>query len=145
MLTNNWRNAVLGNIFNIATTSNKNTAGAEAQNSNAVLFSGRKFVIGTGSTPPQIDDYKMESEIDSSKYIASPSVSNGDGYSEELGISISCTITNKSSETLSVSEIGLIGDNKIGINYTYLFAREAFDTPIVIAPGETKSFVLKLF
>lgn len=145
MLTNNWRNALLGNILKITNIQQKSTDGNAVTGAQVILTKGGTFVVGTGTTPPQIDDYKLESEIDSSKYTVSISVANGVAYTDKLGINVSCVITNKSEDILSISEIGLLGDNSLGMSYKYLLAREVFDTPITIAPGGTKSFVLKLF
>ena len=61
--------------------------------------------------------------------------------------SIVTNITNtSSSETIHFSEIGLfVASPTMGSSYIYMIAREVFDTPITLALGETKSFVLKLF
>ena len=103
--------------------------------------------IGTGTTPPKVTDYKMESEIDASKYQASMSnikVTNFDNEGSTQCINV--TVTNISGEPLTVSEIGLenwgggINDND---QSHLLIAREVFDTPITISPGGGTVFQLK--
>lgn len=145
MLTNNYRNALLGNILKITNIQQKDTAGYAVTGAQVILTNGGTFIVGTGTTSSQVDDYELENEIDSSKYTISTSVANGVAYTDKLGISVTCVVTNKSEETLSINEVGLLGDNSLGLSNKYLIAREVFDAPIVIAPSETKSFVLKLF
>ena len=104
--------------------------------------------IGTGTTNVEKTDYKLESII-SSGYTASveEKIINAPSTTDTSMYSVITNITNtSSSETIQFSEIGLfVAAPTMGSTYTYMIAREVFDTPITLAPGETKSFVLKLF
>ena len=107
-----------------------------------------KVSIGTGTTNVEKTDYKLESII-SSGYTASveEKIINAPSTTDTSMYSVITNITNtSSSETIQFSEIGLfVSALTMGSPYTYMIAREVFDTPITLAPGETKSFVLKLF
>ena len=92
-----------------------------------------KFIIGTGTTKPKITDINLESEIKEGydcsalgkRYII------GD---EKDYIKIYGTITNTGTDSLSFNEVGWL------IMYSskyHLVAREVYDTPITIAPGES--------
>ena len=103
----------------------------------------KKAKIGTGTTPPKVTDYKIESEIDESKYqtsISNIKVTNFDNEGSTQCINV--TVTNISGEPLTVSEIGLEnwGSND---QFHLLIAREVFDTPITISPGGGTGFQLK--
>lgn len=108
----------------------------------------KRVKIGTGTTPPKVTDYKIESEIDASKYQASVSnikVTNFDNEGSTQCINV--TVTNISGEPLTVSEIGLENwaGNVFSDDFHFLLAREVFDTPITISPGGVQAFSLKLF
>ena len=112
-------------------------------NSSAKTF---QVSIGTGTTNVEKTDYKLESII-SSGYTASveEKIINAPSTTDTSMYNVVTNITNtSSSETIQFSEIGLF----VYLNtnsFRYMIAREVFDTPITLAPGETKSFVLKLF
>ena len=102
--------------------------------------------IGTGTTNVEKTDYKLESII-SSGYTASveEKIINAPSKTDTSMYSVVTNITNtSSSETIQFSEIGLFVYSKSN-SFRYMIAREVFDAPITLAPGETKSFVLKLF
>ena len=102
--------------------------------------------IGTGTTNVEKTDYKLESII-SSGYTASveEKIINAPSKTDTSMYNVVTNITNtSSSETIQFSEIGLFVYSKSN-TFRYMIAREVFDTPITLAPGETKSFVMKLF
>ena len=143
MLTNNWR----AQIERLLTGSAGQFRGESGKYNQLYSnnFNIMKVEIGTGTTPANTTDYKLESVISSGyKALINPSVTHTVG--DVGGANVIANITNTSnSDNLTFSEIGLLG-NDYSIQAEYiLFAREVFDTPITLAPGETKSFVLKLF
>ena len=102
--------------------------------------------IGTGTTNVEKTDYKLESII-SSGYTASveEKIINAPSKTDTSMYNVVTNITNtSSSETIQFSEIGLFVYCNSN-SFRYMIAREVFDTPITLAPGETKSFVMKLF
>lgn len=144
MLTNNWMSCIGSGLFGTE-TKNKDTKGNSS--GLGVIKYALWFSIGTGTTPAKRSDFTLEAEIDSSKYAATLTKGYTTDYSlDNAYYQLQCLITNNSEEILSFQEMGLFAKNS-SQNYatTFLIAREVFDTPITLAPGETKSFVLKLF
>ena len=149
MLTNNWKSMIGKTLIN-SVNKMKSWDGTETTPTSNQFTYAKRFYIGTGNTPAKQSDYKMESLIDDAMYLSNLEVvcASGDGsYESETGLSVSGTVTNMSSSSLEVSEIGFsaAGKNTNEERSRFLIAREVFDTPITLAPGETKSFVLKLF
>ena len=148
MLTNNYL-AQLTKMFCEDVSSEKATKTITGNyTSTWQSIQNKRAKIGTGTTPPKVTDYKMESEIDASKYQASMSnikVTNFDNEGSTQCINV--TVTNISGEPLTVSEIGLEnwGGSAGSEKFHLLIAREVFDTPITISPGGVQAFSLKLF
>lgn len=92
--------------------------------------------IGSGTTSPSIDDYKLENMIDIRPKMINR-VSDKTGYTI-----ITATFTNEMGESFTVSEVGLSQGIYGGKNF--LLAREVFDT-IDLAPGETITVTMRLF
>lgn len=99
-----------------------------------------KFIIGSGTAKPKNTDYILETEI-TERYDCSTLIKRYIQGEEKDYLNIYGTITNTGTVDLTFSEIGLLGyQNKTGSTTTYiLFAREVYDTPITIAPGESVS------
>ena len=95
-------------------------------------------IFGTGNTEPTIDDYQMAGEhfVD---YTESHSFKNTiDGTTRTL--SCRYTLTNTSTESVTIGEIGLSGNayRKNGAWYYYtgfLIERTALDSPVTIPAG----------
>ena len=93
--------------------------------------------VGSGTTPAQADDYMLENEITSgltfvSNYTTSD-VANGK-------ITFIKTMRNDSTETMSISEVGMTDiytPDASSTNYQIMVLREVYNTPIVVAPGES--------
>ena len=111
-------------------------AGFSGTSSNESYFVG--VVFGTGNTAPTIDDYQMAGEhfVD---YTESHSFENTiDGTTRTL--SCRYTLTNTSTESVTIGEIGLSGNayRKNGSWYYYtgfLLERSVLDSPITIPAG----------
>ena len=147
MLTNNFVGYLREgkNSYTNVIRENGDKTDASLGNSSEKTF---KVSIGTGTTNVEKTDYKLESII-SSGYTASveEKIINAASTTDTSMYNVVTNITNtSSSETIQFSEIGLfVAAPTMGSSYVYMIAREVFDTPITLAPGETKSFVLKLF
>ena len=146
MLTNNFvgylRNGKDSNTYIITTSGSKYTSAFNNRNIEKTF----QVSIGTGTTNVEKTDYKLESII-SSGYTASveEKIINAPSKTDTSMYNVVINITNtSSSETIQFSEIGLfVYQTTYGSRY--MIARDVFDAPITLAPGETKSFVLKLF
>lgn len=123
-------NNTSGTINSIINAYDKNLLSPNGNTMQATLS------IGSGTTPPSIDDYKLENMIDIRPKMISK-VSDATGYTI-----IAATFTNETEESLTVSEVGLSQGIYGGKNF--LLAREVFDT-INLAPGETITVTMRLF
>lgn len=113
-------------------------------NSNQLISTnGGGIIIGTGTTPPTVNDYKLENQI-TSGFGSTTSFPNSDSavYNAK-GIVSCCTITNSSqTDNLVINEIGYIR-SKAGY-WNILYDHIVLDTPITIAPGATKTIEYRL-
>ena len=145
MLTNNFIGLLkrgIGTAVNIVDIGGTNKS---YPNTYAVTY---KAYLGSGTIPAKACDYKLENKIESG-YTASIEEKDINIPSSEQTSMYQLVInfTNTSdTNNVQFSEIGVTGYN---VNYgavtEFMLAHEVFDTPITLASGETKSFVLKLF
>lgn len=145
MLTNNFLTHITYMFCssNVGTHASRDTDGNYA---GAFMYLyNRRARIGTGTTAPKKTDYKLESEIEESKYKAVVSSIDVIEFDNEgASQTISVVVTNVSTEPLQVSEIGIEGWGS-SINNHLLWVRKVFDEPKIIEPGCVKTFVLRLF
>lgn len=107
------------------------------------------FWVGTGTTPATENDYALENRITSGlssisiTYVqAAGQDTNGNPNTEYL-----ISVRNTSSAAINIGEIGLVqmciyGTTQSGISSNsglFLIDRTVLDTPVTIAPGETKT------
>lgn len=148
MFTNNYQ-ALLERMCtgdNATTAMYKNITGQAARdgyNPANITKNSPKIHLGTGTTPPKKTDYVLETPLDDTlvdttfAYQRTQDFTNENSYSQ-----LFVSATNKSSEQLTANECALYISGSLG---EYMIAREVFDTPKVFEPGETKSFVWKIF
>lgn len=122
-------------------------------NTSARLNPGVRF--GTGSTPANKDDYKLESPITSGLAITNPTIDTTSGVTQiPMEVSdgkytyvVPFMVQNTTESEINIWEIGLFGE--VGTSTSYrvshvLFERTVLSEPITIAPGETKTVTYKL-
>lgn len=99
------------------------------------------LLIGSDGTPPTLDDYKMIKQITSgfTYQLSRPSDSATVSSTKKLILDLS--VTNTSSSDLTVRELGFVKTCNWDL---ILLDRTVFDTPVVIAPGATKTFEYRL-
>lgn len=101
---------------------------------------GCYLLLGSGSTPPAIDDYKLESLV-SNYTVLTQTHTTFTEYSATAFV-ITRTIQNPSlAEPLTIKEIGLFGGTG---QQLYMIAREVLDEPVVLQPGEKHSFTMTI-
>lgn len=108
--------------------------------------------FGTGNTAPTVDDYKMDSFIQSlSSVLNTNAVVSGYESDTEYGVRITLTCTNISNSDFTFREIGYRGEIKGSLtpassisSYYALFYRHVFDADITIQPTETKVLIIIL-
>lgn len=99
------------------------------------------LLIGSDNTTPTLDDYKLGNQI-TTGFTCQLSVQNSnDEIAKAKKFILVLSITNTSSSDLTINELGYVR----GCAYkVYLMDRTVFDTPVVIAPGATKTFEYRL-
>lgn len=102
--------------------------------------------FGTGSTPPQKTDYKLENPITSGLYITNSGVSEANPSDGVYVYSASYILRNTTDADVTIAEIGLYSYFEAGTSYKgcVLFERTVLDAPITITPGESKLVTYKV-
>lgn len=98
----------------------------------------RFVVLGSGTTPPTIEDYKLDSPIWDGTYAVS-------AVEFDYGVTLNCTWINTTDEPVTVGEIGLLlcvedRDNK---RSAALLTRSTFN-PITIPVNGSRTFSINL-
>lgn len=90
-------------------------------------------IIGTGDTPPTIDDYCLSGDIITDfSYSATATQTIDDN---QASIRVLYTITNSGSDAFTIREIALKCGNTNGTSGQCLVERTVLDTPVTIEPG----------
>ena len=92
------------------------------------------ILIGSGETPPTLDDYRLEAQITSGM-----TASNSRGFDENGNPYTIITLTNSSDKAITVREIGVVGYGYYNAGSSgsrnVLFDRTVLDSPLTIEPG----------
>lgn len=153
MVTRNWYNGLKSQTMGVVIPNGYTQVGGTKQptssesNQNAAYniiwaFRQRNFtlkisggfspgiIVGSGTTPPTIDDYKLESMI-TAGLSASVVAQGTDSYIRIL------TITNTSDHDITISEIGTLGVGYYNqsTSFPMLVDRTVLDTPVTIPAG----------
>lgn len=93
------------------------------------------IIIGTGDTPVTPDDYKLSGSMITAfaGSVASSCAVDENGTT----LTALCTITNSSSQSITIREVGLLGKEKSSpsTSSTILVERTVLDAPLTIDPG----------
>lgn len=115
------------------------------------FYYGSMIFVGSGTTAPTSDDYKLESPCaysDSGLHV----VSIAQAYKEEYKTNrvVTVTVKNNSTEDITVSEMGWFiavpvdaSIEQTGEYYRMMLAREVFE-PVIIKPGEVRAFPMSI-
>lgn len=103
------------------------------------------LLIGSGSTPATVNDYKLENQIKTG-FSAIAAISNdNNSIASARQLLATTTITNTSSSDLVINEVGYARKYANGsIGWTVLLDRIVLDTPVTIAPNKTRTFEYRL-
>lgn len=101
-----------------------------------------QLYLGTGTTPPTEDDIILENPVTFTCPVL-PQISRGDNYTSLV---ITFTFTNNTSETKTITEIGLCSRLKNGSsdNPAVLFNRRLLDNPVTMNAGDSYVFSFKI-
>ena len=99
------------------------------------------IAFGSGTTPPTINDIKLENFINSG---LSYGAANIDSTSVQGVITYSQVVTNTSTEDITINEVALFTKNGNQVDYaTVIFTRSVIE-PLILKPNDTKVVVLKI-
>lgn len=101
---------------------------------------GRGIAFGSGTTPPQKTDYKLENYITTGLTYSGNNTNLTDGVANWVQ-----TVQNTSTEQITITEVGLFSkyENSVNCN-TFLLTRTVLDTPVVLQPNEVKTFTITI-
>lgn len=124
-------------VYSISGSRYSNTTGSNSIDTVGVY---RGIVLGTGTTPPTYSDFRIETPVDSTGYS-----NNSYFISEDCQQVLTQSYTNKSSEDIIVTELGLfVTDSDANENYAKVLLTRNVISPVTIKPNETKTFTIKI-
>lgn len=98
----------------------------------------RGIVFGSGTTPPQKTDYKLENHIaDGLIYF-----NNNTSETNKIANWVQ-TVQNTSSEPITISEVGLFSAFTTDC-ISVLLTRTVLDNPVVLQPNDVKTFTITI-
>lgn len=102
----------------------------------------RGIAFGSGTTPPQKTDYKLENHITTGLTYSGENTNQTDGVTNWVQ-----TVQNTSTAQITITEVGLFTRyrNSQGKDLTtFLLTRTVLDTPVVLQPNEVKTFTITI-
>lgn len=98
----------------------------------------RGIVFGSGTTPPQKTDYKIENHIADGLTYSNNSTSETNNVVNWVQ-----TVQNTSGEPITISEVGLFSATNSKA-LCVLLTRTVLDNPVVLQPNEVKTFTITI-
>lgn len=99
----------------------------------------RGIAFGSGTTPPQKTDYKLEN------YITSGLTYSGNNTNQAYKVvNWVQTVQNTSTEQITITEVGLFTKYTNGPYPTVLLTRTVLDVPVVLQPNDVKTFTITI-
>ena len=121
--------SVSGSIYNMKGSNGIDTVGRY-----------RGIVLGTGTTPPTYQDFRIETPVESSGYS-----NNSYSISADRQQVLTQSYTNKSSEDIIVTELGFfVCDDNTNEYYAKVLLTRNVISPVTSKPNETKTFTIKI-
>ena len=156
MLLNNFRATLFVNIETTTTTGttevNTDISATRSFSLPSNLYSetsrggrfapfDRGIVFGSGTTPPQKTDYKLENHIAGGLTYSGNSTNQAGGVANWVQ-----TVQNTSTAQITITEVGLFSTNYYasGQEKNILLTRTVLDTPVVLQPNEVKTFTITI-
>ena len=100
----------------------------------------RGIAFGSGTTPPQRTDYKLENYITTGLTYSGNNTNLADGVANWVQ-----TVQNTSTAQITITEVGLFSRYSPSAQYAcYLLTRTVLDTPVVLQPKEVKTFTITI-
>lgn len=126
--------------YSSSLSSSNPTSDYEQPDSTTSTFTGQLMnkigiIVGSGTTPPIFNDYKMENHL-----LNTLTFSNNTVSKKARVQVLTQSVTNPTSETITINEVGVYGYAENGC---YLLTRSII-SPVTLAPNETKTFTVKI-
>lgn len=100
----------------------------------------RGIAFGSGTTPPQKTDYKLENYITTGLTYSGNNTNKADGVANWVQ-----TVQNTSTAQITITEVGLFSKYaNLDAYNTFLLTRTVLDTPVVLQPNEVKTFTITI-
>lgn len=99
----------------------------------------RGIAFGSGTTPPQKTDYKLENHITTGLTYSGNNTNQTDGITKWVQ-----TVQNTSTAQITITEVGLFSKYDTADFATFLLTRTVLDTPVVLQPNEVKTFTITI-
>lgn len=101
----------------------------------------RGIAFGSGTTPPQKTDYKLENYITTGLTYFGNNTKVTDGIANWVQ-----TVQNTSTAQITITEVGLFSKYSRGSRdyNAFLLTRTVLDTPVVLQPKEVKTFTITI-
>ncbi len=129
----------LGSVDCGTTTKPASVLGAMSVANTNYYKTGEGVVFGTGTTPPTVHDYEMDSPITGSDVISVTTPGESGVYVtiDDVCMRVSTTydVTNLTEQELAISEIGLFGLYRT--SDPLLYDHTVLDEPIIVPAGQT--------
>ena len=93
----------------------------------ALLMNGSKCLVGSGSTPANVNDYKLDEELPNINTTFSVNIS-------DAGMKVINIISNLTNNTVNISEVGIACYQNQ--NSGFLMTRTVLDEPVVLEVGD---------
>ena len=160
MLLRNWINSCSGNLTGSSNGNNRwkdtqgritqygmfgDTNSTDEQNINCNSYKEEDYGSTSGSYSPQYMERAIVGVLDSVR-ISTTRVNSGQTFDTYSHLTWTQTVTNNTSDSVTVTEIGLFGRLSSAVTQSkpcMLYTRDII-SPVTIAPGETKTFVVTI-
>lgn len=129
-----------GNITlaNIITNNNYNETGTSGTSMTHI-----GVAIGTGTTTPTMDDYKLQNHITLGNVATSNTINATSNWGSNHLVSFTQSLSNNTASEIEITEIGLFVASSGSGGKCWLFTRDVI-SPVKMAVGETKTFVVTI-
>lgn len=132
--------------YNQLTANGGLTYNETATSVGSYVFSSWGIVLGTGTTAPTIDDYKMESYIPEGTLSYTGSsftlpLENGE-WANNGTFSLTQTVANNTETPVTVTELGVYNSGNTGTARPCILLTRDVISSVTIQPNETKTFVV---
>lgn len=144
-------NIMFNRNYNSPLNTQTTTNGKLTYNETGTSVSSEQFyyfgiVLGTGTTPPTIDDYKMESYIPEGtlSYTGSSLTLplTDTEWTNNGTFSLTQTVANNTENPVTVTELGVYNSAITATTRACILLTRDVISPVTIAPNETKTFII---